>query len=171
VAGGVIRNVAPGNTEVITMRSPRGRKIAAAVLGTCAALMMSWAARPATAASGGTRGSEGVIKIQGILFAEEGKVPVFKTSQGSYKLEGQSPYLLHTLQDKRLLKQELRLVGTVQPNGAFQVRKMFAVHGGKLYRIEYYCDVCNIVAVQPGRCVCCQRPTKLREVPVSGDTD
>jgi len=139
--------------------------------GVCLALSLSFASMSAQAVSAAQVSQEDVIKIQGILLSIPGKGPVLKTTQHDYQLAGQSDYLLHTLEDKRLLNRELRLVGTVQPDGSFQVRKIFTVRDGKLYRIRYYCDVCNIVAVEPGRCVCCQRPTKLQEIPVKSDDE
>jgi hypothetical protein len=117
------------------------------------------------AAKGSVENSPTVVR--GTLGALPGKQPELKTPGKTYRLAGQSPYILHTLQDKRLLNQELQLVGTLQSNGEFVVQKLYAVHGGKLYKVQYYCDVCNITYVQPGHCFCCGRDTKLKEVPVS----
>lgn len=106
------------------------------------------------------------ITIQGTLSLLPGNQPALETGQKTYRLSGQSPYLLHTLQDKRLAHQELQVIGTPGPGGDFVVQRLFAVHNGKLYKVEYYCEVCNITSVQPGHCVCCGRETKLKEVPV-----
>jgi len=35
--------------------------------------------------------------------------------------------------------------------------------------IYYYCDVCDIQAVAPGPCECCQGPTELVEKPLNGE--
>jgi hypothetical protein len=137
----------------------------------CFAASLCWAARPAPAQPSAQASPGDVIKIQGTLLSIPGKGPMLKTVQRTYQLEGQSDYLLHTLEDKRLLNRELRLVGTVQADGSFEVQKIFTVRDGKLYRIRYHCDVCNIAAVEPGRCVCCQRPTKLQEIPVASDDE
>jgi hypothetical protein len=110
--------------------------------------------------------AEALVVLRGSLSALPGNQPILQTGQKTYKLAGQSPYLLRTLQDKRLLHQDLQLVGTVGPNGDFVVQRLYAVHHGKLYKIEYYCEVCNITYVQPGHCACCGRETKLKEVPV-----
>ncbi|MGH9447827.1 MAG: hypothetical protein ACRD3O_19205, partial [Terriglobia bacterium] len=107
------------------------------------------------------------VVLRGTLGTLPGNHPTLRTSSKSVKLAGQSPYLLHTLQDKRLLNQELQLVGTFGPGHDFVVQKLFAVKAGKLYRVQYYCPVCNITSVQPGHCYCCGRETKLQEVPVS----
>ena len=133
----------------------------------CLILGLSLLGGSAKAISGPQITKGGVIKIQGILLSIPGKGRVLKTAERDYQLEGQSAYLLHTLEDKRLLSREMRLVGAVQPDGSFQVQKIFTVRDGRLYRVQYYCNVCNIVAVEPGRCVCCQRPTKLQEIPVT----
>jgi hypothetical protein len=110
--------------------------------------------------------SQAPTVLRGSLSALPGNQPILQSGQKSYRLAGQSPYLFRTLQDKRLLHQELQLVGTFGPNGEFVVQRLYAVHNGKLYKVEYYCEVCNITYVQPGHCVCCGRETQLKEVPV-----
>ena len=55
-------------------------------------------------------------------------------------------------------------------DGTLEVARLYTIHQGKLFRVRYYCDVCNIAALEPGPCVCCQRPTELQEIPVS-ETD
>ncbi len=124
---------------------------------------------PATGAASSPSVSNAVVIIRGKLGTLAGGHPTLSTSREQYKLSGQSAYLYKTLQDKRLLNQELQLVGTVEPDGGFQVRQIFAIHAGKRYRIEYYCPVCNITYVQPGHCVCCGRETQLKEVPVDSN--
>lgn len=104
--------------------------------------------------------------IEGTLTLLPGNQPTLETGQRTYRLSGQSPYILRTLQDKRLAHQELQVIGTPGPGGDFVVQRLFAVHNGKLYKVEYYCEVCNITSVQPGHCVCCGRETKLKEIPV-----
>ncbi len=93
--------------------------------------------------------------------------PVLKTQKKEYALAGKTSYLFHTLQDKRLLHREVRLEGTARPDGTFQVERLYTLRDGKLYRVRYYCQVCNIEALEPGDCVCCQQPTELQEIPVS----
>jgi len=92
---------------------------------------------------------------------------VLRTAKKDLKLTARTSYLFHTLQDKRLANREVRLEGVTQPDGTFQVAKLFTVHNGKLYRVRYYCEVCNIEALEPGNCVCCQQPTELQEIAVS----
>ncbi|MDE3178070.1 MAG: hypothetical protein KGM47_00305 [Acidobacteriota bacterium] len=105
--------------------------------------------------------------LRGTLGVMPGKAPVLEVAGRDYVLQGQSPYLLHVLEDKRLLHQELQLEGSAAAGGAFVVDRIFAVRNGKLYKIQYYCSVCNITYVQPGHCYCCGRETKLQEVPVT----
>ena len=104
--------------------------------------------------------------LQGVL--TPGGTPVLKASKREYSLAATTSYVLHTLQDKRLSGREIRVEGAARPDGSFQVEKFFTVHSGKLYRVRYYCETCNIVALEPGRCACCQQPTELQEVPVDG---
>lgn len=117
-------------------------------------------------ASASPQPSRGPVVVEGTLSSLPGNRATLETSQKTYRLTGQSPYISRTLRDKRLLHQELQLIGTVGPGGDFVVQKLFAVHNGKLYKIQYYCEVCNITYVQPGHCACCGRETKLKEVPL-----
>ncbi len=104
--------------------------------------------------------------MRGTLTAGPGKGPALSAGGKQISLSGQSSYITKTLEDKRLLGQELQLSGVFTPGGSFSVRKLYAVRDGKLYRIQYYCEVCNITYVQPGHCYCCGRETELQEVPV-----
>ena len=70
---------------------------------------------------------------------------------------------------------EVRLEGKAgnSPSDAksLDVAHVFTVHDGKVFRLRFYCHVCNIPATEPGPCVCCQRWTDLEEIPVSQVTD
>jgi len=81
-------------------------------------------------------------------------------------LSGYTPYVYHTLQDKRLANREVRLEGVMKADGTFQVERLYTVKDGRLYRVRYFCKICNIEALEPGNCVCCQQPTELQEIPV-----
>ncbi len=96
-----------------------------------------------------------------------GTGPILRTQKKDYPLAGKTPYLFHTLQDKRLIDRELRVEGTTRPDGTFEVERLYTVREGKLYRVRYYCEVCNIEALEPGNCVCCQQPTELQEIPAT----
>ena len=104
--------------------------------------------------------------LQGKLASLPGTGPVLKTEHKDYPLEAKISYLFHTLEDKRLLGREVRLEGRAMPDGNFEVQRLYTVRGGTLYKVRYYCEVCNIEALEPGDCVCCQQPTELQEIPV-----
>jgi hypothetical protein len=111
--------------------------------------------------------SRGLIMLDGKLITSAGKPPVLKTAKQEYPLTATTTYVLHTLQDNRLGGREIQVQGTLGRGGTFEVSKFFTVRNGKLYRVRYYCETCNIVALEPGRCVCCQQPTELQEIPAS----
>jgi hypothetical protein len=104
--------------------------------------------------------------LQGRLIVLHGQ-PTLKTARRDYTLSVQNSYLSHTLRDERLLNREVRVEGTLKPDGTFEAAHLFTVRDGQLYKVRYYCDICNIAALEPGNCVCCQRPTELQEIPLS----
>lgn len=104
--------------------------------------------------------------LKGKLGFEIGTGPVLEAAGKTTTLSARNSYLFHTLGDERLRNRQVRLEGTRLPDGSFQVDRLFTVRDGKLYRVRYYCETCNIVALEPGPCVCCQQPTELQEVPV-----
>ena len=103
--------------------------------------------------------------LEGKLLATRGDCPLLKTGGREQALSANTPYLLHTLQDKRLDGREVRLEGLAKPDGSFEVQWLYTVHDGKLFKVRYFCATCNIVALEPGLCVCCQQPTELQEIP------
>jgi len=103
--------------------------------------------------------------LEGKLEATRSDCPLLKINGREQGLSADTPHLLHTMQDKRLDGREVRLEGIAQPDGSFEVHWLYTVHNGKLYRVRYYCATCNIVALEPGLCVCCQQPTELQEIP------
>jgi hypothetical protein len=103
--------------------------------------------------------------LEGKLVTTRGDCPLVKINGRDQPLSANTPYLLQTLQDKRLDGREVRLEGLPQPDGTFQVQWLYTVHNGKLFRVQYFCATCNIVALGPGNCVCCQQPTALQEIP------
>jgi hypothetical protein len=104
--------------------------------------------------------------IEGRVVQESMLGPVLKTATKEYPLTSEMNYLIRTLQDPRLAKSELRLEGTLDANGHFSVERILSVHEGKVYCVRYFCETCNIEGLGPGRCVCCQQPTELQEVPL-----
>ncbi len=105
--------------------------------------------------------------LEGRLVSLPGTGPALSTRGKDHRLSAKTSYVFHTLQDKRLAGHEVRLEGTTAPDGSFEVSRLFTVRQGKLFRVRYFCDVCNIEALEPGICVCCQQPTELQEIPVA----
>jgi len=103
--------------------------------------------------------------LDGKLQTTRGDCPVLKMNSREQALSASTPYILHTMQDKRLDGREVRLEGTPNPDGSFQVQWLYTIHNGRLFRVRYFCATCNIVALEPGNCVCCQQPTELQEIP------
>lgn len=113
------------------------------------------------------RAAESPSFLVGELVSVPGGCPILQVDKTRYTLTARTTYLLHTLQDPRLAHREIRVLGTAKPDGTLEVSKFYTVRDGKLYRVRYYCEVCNIEALEPGNCVCCQQPTELQEMPVS----
>jgi len=107
--------------------------------------------------------------LEGKLIFVSGTGPVLETPGKKYPLAGRNHYVFETLGDKRLRNDRVRLVGKTRADGNFQVNELYTIHHGELYRIRYYCETCNIVGLAPGKCVCCQQPTELQEVPLKKD--
>jgi len=107
--------------------------------------------------------------LEGQLLSTSGDCPLLRTRGKDQPLSAYTTQLYHTLQDKRLANREVRLEGTMKADGTFEAERLYTVKDGKLYRVRYFCKICNIEALEPGNCVCCQQPTELQEIPVSGD--
>ena len=105
--------------------------------------------------------------LEGKLIFVSGTGPVLETPGKNYPLAGRNQYVFNTLKDKRLRNDKVRLEGKMRADGNFQVDDFYTIHHGELYRIRYYCETCNIVALDPGKCVCCQQPTELQETPLN----
>lgn len=108
-----------------------------------------------------------LASLEGRLLVTPGVGPVLKIQEKDRPLSAVTSYLLHTLEDKRLANREIRVEGIAKPGGTFEVQRLYTLRDGKLYRVRYFCNVCNIEALEPGDCVCCQRPTELQEIPVT----
>ena len=116
-------------------------------------------------ALGQTDQTKPALTLQGKLLLVEGTGPVLRTPGKDYPLTARTSWLLHILEDKRLRNREIRAEGSIEADGNFKVRHFLTVRDGKLYRVRYFCEVCNIEALEPGDCVCCQQPTELQEIP------
>jgi hypothetical protein len=125
------------------------------------------AASPLRAAQGAARH---LAALEGELHSIPGEGAVLRMHAKDQPLSATTTYLFHTLLDKRLANREVRLEGTMKADGTFEVERLYTVRNGKLYRVRYFCKVCNIEALEPGDCVCCQQPTELQEIPADYST-
>lgn len=92
--------------------------------------------------------------------------PALRVHGKNFPLTTLRPWDLNTLKDKLLVGREIRVEGAWATDGSLRVNEFYTVKGGKLYRVRYFCDVCNIESLEPGDCVCCQAPSELQEIPV-----
>ena len=159
-----LRGLRPLSTDGRAAVTPRLRHSALALLVVCG-VALGFAA--GTARSADTQNTRKTL--QGQLLFIQGTGPVVKTVKKEVPLAGRYGYIFRTLEDKRLRNDEVRLNGEYQADGNFRVDDIFTIHHGEVYRIRYFCETCNIVGLGPGRCVCCQQPTELQEVPVNKD--
>jgi len=150
----------PGTIQSGPLTS-RVRRSSLAALLLCAAAMC-FAVIPVRAAE-----PTGGHVLQGKLLFVKGSGPVVETASKEYSLAGRYHYILQTLEDKRLRNDEVRLKGEFVADGKFRVDDLYTIHHGDLYRIRYFCETCNIAALGPGHCVCCQKPTELQEIPLN----
>ena len=139
-------------------------KAIAAALFACVVLTVS----PLTAAQAAP---PHLAVLEGTLLSTSADCPMVRVHDKDQPLTAYTTQLYHTLQDKRLANREVRLEGLMKSDGTFYVERLYTVKDGRLYRVRYFCKVCNIVALEPGNCVCCQQPTELQEIPVTGNAN
>ena len=73
--------------------------------------------------------------------------------------------LERTMRDPQLAERTWEVRGSRRSDGRFAVEKIFTVKDAELHRVTYYCVICHITTHEPGRCMCCQEETDLRELP------
>jgi hypothetical protein len=105
--------------------------------------------------------------LEGKLLSISGQGPALRIHEKDQPLSATTTYLFHTLLDKRLANREVRVEGSMKADGTFEVERLYTIRNGKLYRVRYFCKLCNIEALEPGDCVCCQQPTELQEIPAA----
>jgi hypothetical protein len=156
---------------VLRLVHRRVRFLLPASLALAALPALSALSLAASSVKGSTVSGEPFSVLQGTLVVAGQSAARLATRTGDIVLNSESPSLLHTLQDPRLNGRLVRLEGRANADGSFDASHLYIVRDGKLYKLRYYCHVCNIAATEPGPCVCCQRPTDLEEIPVSEVTD
>ncbi len=91
----------------------------------------------------------------------------FQTGDGKYYTLLRTKYSEALFADEQIRARELVLKGRVFPDTQiFEPVTLRSVRNGALYDLVYYCGICEIYAVAPGICECCQGPTELIEKPV-----
>ena len=113
--------------------------------------------KPATTGNGTT-------VLAGSL-AHQNDAPILKVKERSYILTSADNSILTTLADVRNRGRQLELHGRWKNPETFVVERFLVRREGKLFKLVYYCDVCNITTYQPGPCDCCREPTEPREIP------
>ncbi len=107
------------------------------------------------------------VTLDGTIIVGGDSGPVLQVRGGNVRLSAVDDSIAQTIRDERISGKHLRVSGEYRQDGSFEVSDLFVVHPDGLYRIIYFCDVCHITAFKPGDCVCCQRPTKMQEVPLT----
>lgn len=105
--------------------------------------------------------------IAGKLVALPDKTVALRTGDKEIRLTSKDEYLTAILADERLLGKQMQAAGNwEQKDRRLEAVQLSTLREGKLHRISYYCEICNIWASKPGPCVCCLQPVELREVPL-----
>ena len=69
--------------------------------------------------------------------------------------------------DERLRQKQLLIAGMLLPQTqALEVKSIKSVRDGVVHDLFYYCEICDIEAVSPEPCSCCQAPVVLTEKPL-----
>jgi hypothetical protein len=68
--------------------------------------------------------------------------------------------------DERLRERELSVRARKTASGELETIKVHSLRNGRLHDLDYFCEVCNVVAYAPGLCPCCRRAMALRETPL-----
>lgn len=91
---------------------------------------------------------------------------VFQSLEGRiFRFQAGDPWL-RMLEDRRVRSQQLQVEGWLRSQDVLQLIKVYSVHQGTLYDIDFHCSVCNITTYAPGPCWCCQSELEFRERPV-----
>ncbi|MDA1316246.1 MAG: hypothetical protein O2968_23245 [Acidobacteria bacterium] len=91
---------------------------------------------------------------------------VFLTDDGQRLNLAGDEYSTSQLSDTRLKDRHWELRGTAKADGAFDVLRLFTIKDDELFRVTYFCVICNIRSHNAGPCMCCQEETEIEELPV-----
>ena len=97
----------------------------------------------------------------------EGRPLLFVTEDGQKLTLVGDEYATSQLADPRLKGRHWELQGRRKSEGVFEVLRLFTIKAGKLYRVTYFCIICNIRSHLAGDCMCCQEETEVQELPVA----
>ena len=90
-----------------------------------------------------------------------------KSVEGKYYTLLRSKFSEALFVDQRFREKELLLKGRIFPGSqVFETVTIRSIRNGVVCDLYYYCDICDIQAVAPGPCECCQGPTELLEKPL-----
>jgi hypothetical protein len=93
----------------------------------------------------------------------------FKTADGTFFTLLRGKFSEALFLDEKLRTKQLLVKGRVFPQTRIlEVSNIKTVRDGVVHDAYYYCAVCEIFAVAPGICECCQGPTELVEKPLRG---
>ncbi len=123
-------------------------------------------------------GEDGIVELRGrvVCLGEGGALAPCAGASQHFALEtaGGGRYVFRSgdllaamFVDDRVRERELVVRARRTPSDEIETIKVRSIRNGRLHDLDYFCEICNIVAYAPGPCVCCGRPTVLRETPVS----
>jgi len=92
----------------------------------------------------------------------------FKATNGMFYTLLRTKFSEALFVDKHLHEKELILKGRLFPSTQiFEPTTLRSIRNGVVYDLYYYCEICNIQMVAPGKCECCQGPVELVEKPLT----
>jgi hypothetical protein len=92
-----------------------------------------------------------------------------QTSGGELRLFGPADPLAAMFADPDVRNRELLVRARPAAEGTgneLNIIKVYSIRDGRTHDLDYFCEVCNVVAYAPGLCVCCRQPLVLRERPL-----
>ena len=67
--------------------------------------------------------------------------------------------------DGRVRQRELQVTARLDSKSQLEIIRVQSIKDGKLYKLYYFCEICNITAYAPGPCPCCGNELEFRETP------